>query len=54
MDKNRERLRVAYLLFGIAADVSQLARAYLRGEGRGIRKNITQITGKLEKIRKLV
>lgn len=48
----REKLDVTYTLFGIAADVSQLARAYIRGENKGVKRNITQMISKLEKIRK--
>jgi len=48
----KEKLDVAYILFGIGADVSQLARSYIRGEAKGVKKNITQIISKLEKIRK--
>lgn len=48
----KEKLDVSYNLFGIGADVCQLARAYLRGESDGVNKNITQIIGKLESISK--
>jgi len=50
----KEKLDVVYVLFGIAADVSQLARAYLRSETKGVNRNITQIIRKLEKIRKRI
>jgi len=48
----KEKLDTAYVLFGIAADVSQLARSYIRGENKGVKRNVTQIISKLEKIRK--
>lgn len=48
----KEKLDVAYTLFGIGADVSQLARAYIRGENKGVKRNITQIISKLDKIHK--
>lgn len=48
----KEKLDVAYTLFGIGADVSQLARSYLRGEKKGIKRNIKQIIAKLDKIHK--
>ena len=40
-----------YTLFGIVADVAQLARAHIRGETDGVQKNIDQIIEKLEKIK---
>ena len=53
-ENRKEKLNVSYDLFGIGADVCQLARAYLRGESKGVRKNISQIITKLEKIRKRI
>lgn len=54
-DENRkEKLDVSYDLFGMAADVCQMARAYLRGEKDGVRKNISQMIIKLEKVRKRI
>ena len=54
-DENRkEKLDVSYLLFGINADVCQMARAYLRGESKGVRKNVSQIITKLETVRKRI
>jgi len=50
----KEKLDVTYTLFGIAADICQLARAYLRSEPKGVNRNITQIIRKLEKIRKRI
>jgi len=46
----KEKLDVSYNLFGIGADVCQLARAYLRSESKGMSKNITQIIHKLESV----
>lgn len=50
----REKFSVTYVIAGINADVAQLGRAYLRGDKRGMKKNVTQIIKKLEKIRKLL
>lgn len=50
----KEKLDVVYVLFGIAADVSQLARSYIRGENKGVKRNITQIISKLDKIHKRI
>jgi len=50
----KEKLDVSYNLFGIGADVSQLARAYLRNESKGVSKNIMQIIRKLESVRKRI
>lgn len=50
----REKISVAYVIAGINADVGQLSRAYLRGDKRGMKNNVTQIIKKLEKIRKLL
>ena len=50
----KEKLEVTYILFGIGADVNQLARSYIRGESKGVKRNITQIITKLEKIRKRI
>ena len=49
----KEKLDTVYDLFGLGADICQLARAYLRGEKKGVSKNITQMITKLEKIRKM-
>jgi len=51
-ETRKEKLDVAYDLFGIGADVSQLARAYFRNESKGMSKNVTQIIRKLESISK--
>ncbi len=50
----KEKLDISYILFGISADVAQLVRAFIRGEANGIKRNITQIISKLEKIRKRI
>ena len=50
MKKGPERIDVSYWLFGISADIAQLARAYIRGEKKGVEKNISQIIKKLEKV----
>lgn len=51
-ERCRCKIEVAYTLFGISADVSQLARSYLRGEKKGVKRNVTQIIKKLEKAKK--
>lgn len=51
LEKYREKLDVSYDIAGIVADVAQLGRAYLRGDSRGIKKNVTQIIRKLEKVK---
>ena len=53
-DNRKEKLAVSYDLFGLSADISQLARAYLRSESKGVKKNIAQMITKLEKIRKRI
>lgn len=53
-DSRKEKLDVSYILFGIAADVCQLARSYIRGEAKGVKINISQIITKLENIRKRI
>ena len=52
LEKYREKFETSYNLAGITADVAQLERAYIRGDARGIKKNITQIIRKLDKIKK--
>lgn len=52
LEKYKERLDVSYVLAGIEADVGQLLRAYLRGDTKGKKKNVTQIIKKLDKIHK--
>lgn len=54
LDKARKKLATAYTLSGINADVAQLGRAYLRGDTKGMKRNVTQIIKKLEKVRKLL
>ena len=53
-ENRKEKLDVSYDLFGLSADISQLGRAYLRSEPKGVRKNILQMITKLEKIRKRI
>lgn len=54
-DENRkEKLDVCYDLFGLSADVNQIGRAYLRGNPKGVKRNISQMIVKLEKIRKRI
>ncbi len=50
----QEKIDVLYNFSGISADVNQAARAYIRGEPKGVKKNISQIISKLEKIRKRI
>lgn len=49
-EKCKEKIDVCYQLFGIATDVTQLAKAYIRGDTRTIKRNIKQIIRKLEKV----
>jgi len=51
---DKEKLDVVYTLFGVAADVCQLARSYLRSEPQGVKNNISQIITKLEQISKSI
>ncbi len=53
-ESRKEKIDVLYNLSGISADVNQAARAYIRGESKGVKKNISQIISKLEKIRKRI
>ena len=46
-ENRKEKLDVSYDLFGISADVTQLGRAYLRGDSRGMKKNVLQIKRKM-------
>lgn len=50
----KEKIDVLYNFSGISADVNQAARAYIRGEPKGVKRNISQIISKLEKIRKRI
>ena len=50
----KEKLDVSYNIFGLGADMNQMGRAYLRSDPKGVRRNITQIITKLEKIRKRI
>ena len=50
----KEKLDVVYLLTGMGADVAQLTRAYIRGENKGVKKNIHQIITQLQKIHKRI
>lgn len=54
LEKARKKLDVAYTISGINADIAQLGRAYLRGDKKGMKTNVTQIVKKLEKVRKLL
>lgn len=54
LEKYREKLDVAYNISGIGADVNQLLRAYMRGDSRGMKKNVSQIIKKLEKVKDLL
>lgn len=53
-ESRQEKIDILYNLSGISADVNQMARAYIRGEAKGIKKNISQIISKLEKVRKRI
>ena len=53
-ETRKEKIDVLYILSGISADVNQMARAHIRGEIKGVKRNISQIITKLEKIRKKI
>jgi len=53
-ESRKEKIDVLYEISGISADVNQIGRAYIRGEPKGVKKNILQIIAKLEKIRKRI
>lgn len=53
-ESRQEKIAVLYNFSGISADVNQAARAYIRGESEGVKKNISQMITKLEKIRKRI
>lgn len=53
-ENRKEKIDVLYNFSGISADVNQAARAYIRGEAKGIKRNISQIITKLEKIQKRI
>ncbi len=52
LEKYRKKLDVSYVIAGISSDVAQLLRAYMRNDSRGMKKNISQIIKKLEKVSK--
>ena len=49
-DKCKQLIANSYVLFGIIADMAQLARAMHRGEGKGVKRNLKQIIKKLDKL----
>ena len=53
-ETRKEKIDILYNLSGISADVNQMARAYIRGESKGVKKNLSQMIIKLEKIRKRI
>jgi len=53
-ETRKEKIDVLYNISGISADVNQMGRAYIRGEAKGVRKNISQIISKLEKVSKKI
>ncbi len=53
-ESRKEKIDILYNISGISADVNQMGRAYIRGESKGVKKNISQIIIKLEKIRKMI
>lgn len=53
-ENRKEKIDVLYHFSGISADVNQAARAYIRGEPTGVKRNITQMIKKLEKIRQRI
>lgn len=53
-ENRKEKIDVLYQISGIGADANQMARAYIRGEPAGVKRNISQMIKKLEKIRKRI
>ncbi len=53
-ENRKEKLDISYVIFGLGADVNQMGRAYLRNEPSGVKKNISQMIIKLDKIRKRI
>ena len=53
-ETRKEKIDVLYHFSGISADVNQMARAYIRGEAKGVKKNISQMITKLDKIQKRI
>ena len=53
-ETRKEKIDVLYNFSGLSADVNQMARAYIRGESKGVKKNLSQMIIKLEKIRKRI
>lgn len=53
-ETRKDKIDVLYQLSGISADVNQAGRAYIRGEPKGVKRNISQIITKLEKVRKRI
>jgi len=47
---NRELI---YLLLQVSADYAQLARALIRGDTRGVKRNLKQIDNRTRVVRKL-
>jgi len=53
-ESRQDKIDVLYNISGISADVNQMGRAYIRGEAKGVKRNISQIISKLEKVRKRI
>lgn len=51
LEKCRQKLKDAYVLAGLTADVAQLCRAHLRDDSKGVKRNIDQIIKKLGKVK---
>ena len=49
--KKLDTIDVVNVLVGASIDLSQLARARIRGDRKGISANLKQISNKLEKLR---
>ena len=52
--KHKYKFDALYILAGITADVSQLTRAFMRGEKKGVKRNIRQIIKKLDNLIKVI
>lgn len=51
LERYKKKLEIAYNISGVCADLNQLLRAYMRSDSKGMKKNISQIIKKLEKVK---
>ncbi len=48
---NEDQTDVVYELAGISADANQCSRYFIRSDTKGVKKNISQMIAKLQKIK---